>query len=230
MDYSVAKASKGGVKVSQPEIIGDIRYGIPIPDHSVNLIYTIHTFEHLVLTDLIKVLQLCRNKLKVGGLVRIVVPDFDEMIKDYLNQAPVKQDIWEIKPNFPIGTPTELFIARIMYPDHKYLLNFEILNSLLMKTGYVDIKKCKPGETSQQNLENIFLKKEINRVGDIIIEALNPSLSNSKIEKRYSSLLNLKLSRVNDQLPRFPELNWFKEKYLKTRKINLVYWNKGVQS
>jgi predicted SAM-dependent methyltransferase len=66
MDYSVAKASKNGVKVKQPEIFGDLRSGIPVLNHSVDLIYTIHTFEHLTVSDLIDVLRNCRNKLKGG--------------------------------------------------------------------------------------------------------------------------------------------------------------------
>jgi len=110
-------------------------------------------------------------------VIRIVVPDFEEMISDFHKQTPVIQSNWEINANFPINTPTELFIARILYPDHKYLLNFEIIKSMLQSVGFVDIRKCKPGETKELNLATIFYLKEDQRIGDIIIEAIKPDNS-----------------------------------------------------
>jgi predicted SAM-dependent methyltransferase len=232
MDHSVSKAYKSEYKVQQPEILADLRDGIPIDDCSVDLFYSIHTFEHLSFSELSNCLKECRLKLKIGGGIRIVVPCFDSMIKDYQNQAPVNPEIWEIDPNFPIDTPTKLFIARILYHDHKYLLNFEILHDLLIDSGFSNVNKCYAGETRFDMLKSIFLNKEQTRIGgDLIVEAVNlkPDYYSTRMKRSVISSIttffNIRACRVRSQLPRFPEKLWFEEKYFKFKPINLKYFD-----
>jgi predicted SAM-dependent methyltransferase len=232
MEYSVSKAQKRGKRLKQPEILGDITKGLPFNDNSVDVFYTIHTFEHLTYVDLQNCLLSCLRKLKSGGVLRIVVPDLDCMIRDYLSQASFDSRDYEVNLEFPMDTPTQLFISRVLYHDHKYLLNFEILSNLLREVGFQEFSQVGPGESAVAVLRNVFLEKELNRIGgDLIVEATKTTLlseSNQSLSsKRFSlpSFLNLKLTRINKTLPRFPELLWFQEKIYKSRRKRFVYWS-----
>lgn len=55
--------------------------GVPI-----ELIYTSHFLEHLPLNQAKKFLQNCYNVLGTNGIIRIVVPDLENICNEYLNQ------------------------------------------------------------------------------------------------------------------------------------------------
>jgi len=78
----------GKRKVGPPDIIADITQHINLPDNSVDLIFSRATMEHLTYPDLINCLLENHRLLKKGGIVRMLVPDFDIMIQDYLNKLP----------------------------------------------------------------------------------------------------------------------------------------------
>ena len=56
---------------------------IPERDKSVDLIYICHMIEHLDQEETSNILQECKRVLKPGGIVRIVVPDFDRLVDSY---------------------------------------------------------------------------------------------------------------------------------------------------
>jgi predicted SAM-dependent methyltransferase len=78
----------GKRKAGPPDIIADITQHISLPDNSVDLIFSRATMEHLTYPDLINCLLENHRLLKKGGIVRMLVPDFDIMIQDYLNKLP----------------------------------------------------------------------------------------------------------------------------------------------
>jgi predicted SAM-dependent methyltransferase len=225
LDNNVSKQFKKGIKLTRPEIISDLRDPLPFLDNSVDLIYTIHTMEHLAFPDLLNCLSECNRVLKQEGIIRIVVPCFDCMISDYLSNKSVDGRPWEIDSNLPLDDHIDFFIARVMYHDHKYLHNFETLSKVLSKTGFSSISKCGPGETRQFSLQKIFLDKEINRYGDVIVEAVKlfnrpkPQEHSQQFQNRKRrgilSFLNLRIGRDRGLLPCFPEKLWFYEKFLR---------------
>ena len=62
----------------------DVRKRIPFPDSSVSCIYSSHTFEHFTYEESRAVAQECFRVLRLGGILRIVVPDLGIMVHDYL--------------------------------------------------------------------------------------------------------------------------------------------------
>lgn len=236
-DNNVSKQFKKGRNVGPPEILGDLTRELPFPDESVDLFYTIHTFEHLTYPELINCLLESRRSLKHGGIIRIVVPCFDCMINDYKIGSPVEKDYWEIDKNLPLNTPTDLFIARILYHDHRYLHNYDTLSRILSNTGFSQISVCGPGQTKQSELSEVFYSKENGRVGDVIVEARNlgenPVYAKQEFEQNkklslirnvLENFFNVKIGRSRRLLPMFPEKKWFYEMYLKIRSTKLIYF------
>jgi 2-polyprenyl-3-methyl-5-hydroxy-6-metoxy-1,4-benzoquinol methylase len=64
-------------------IVKDLRDIVFIPPGSVNLIYMCHVLEHVPHTETSSVIRAMANALKVGGTLRISVPDFEKMISIY---------------------------------------------------------------------------------------------------------------------------------------------------
>ncbi len=64
----------------------DLRQPLPFADAAVDAVYASHVLEHLDRSEGKKLLAECRRILKPGGIVRIVVPDLEELCRFYLRQ------------------------------------------------------------------------------------------------------------------------------------------------
>ncbi len=70
-----------------PEIQAfDLRKPLPFADGTVDAVYASHVLEHLDLAEGRRLLSECRRILKPGGIVRIVVPDFEDLCRFYLQR------------------------------------------------------------------------------------------------------------------------------------------------
>jgi predicted SAM-dependent methyltransferase len=61
----------------------DLRRPLPIADSSVDAIFTEHMLEHLTYGDAVVLVRECARVLRPGGLMRIVVPDFEKQARSY---------------------------------------------------------------------------------------------------------------------------------------------------
>lgn len=70
---------------SPPDIrIHDLRHGIPFGDGTVDIVYASHVLEHLTRNVGREFLREIYRVLKPGGIVRIVVPDLEAAVRQYL--------------------------------------------------------------------------------------------------------------------------------------------------
>ena len=77
--------------VSSGEVMScDLRKGIPFSDASCDVIYHSHLLEHLSRARAATFLQECYRVLKPGGILRIVVPDLEGIVRSYLSQLEKK--------------------------------------------------------------------------------------------------------------------------------------------
>lgn len=214
----------GKNKSGAPDILADISEYIPLEDNYVDLVYSKATLEHLTYNELINCLLESRRILKRGGVVRIVVPNFDKMIENYLDKkyTPGLKNV--IFPNEKVSNEdyVETFIGRILYFDHRYLHNFHTLKKALEKTGFSEIRECKPGDSKIEEANGELYNTELKREGEIIVEAtkLDCEPMAKMTEKKYpknplsyflARFLNIKFSTFTEGRARFPQKYWFKE-------------------
>lgn len=62
----------------------DVTKGLPFRDQTIECIYSSHTFEHFTWQQSLSVARECFRVLKPGGVLRIVVPDLELLVRDYL--------------------------------------------------------------------------------------------------------------------------------------------------
>jgi predicted SAM-dependent methyltransferase len=63
----------------------DIRNKLPFVDNSVDTIYHSHVLEHLNKADGKKFIADCYRVLKPGGIIRVVIPDLEQICLEYLS-------------------------------------------------------------------------------------------------------------------------------------------------
>lgn len=85
---------------------------IPESENSVDLIYTCHMLEHLDPKESEKFLKECKRVLKKDGILRIVVPSFEILIKNYQQNKNV--DIF-IEESCLVGEKPKTFIKKLQY-------------------------------------------------------------------------------------------------------------------
>ncbi len=64
----------------------DIRKPLPFESGTVDAVYASHVLEHLDREEGLGLLQECRRVLKPGGILRIVVPDLEDLCRFYLDR------------------------------------------------------------------------------------------------------------------------------------------------
>lgn len=68
-----------------PEVIQcDILKGLPFADETFDVIYNSHFLEHLSYVDGKNILVECKRVIKKNGIIRIVLPDLERMVNEYL--------------------------------------------------------------------------------------------------------------------------------------------------
>ena len=99
-------------------------------DNSVDEIYASHILEHFQRYEIFDVLKEWNRILKVGGILRIAVPDFNSCVNVYNKN----HNIFEVLGLIIGGQNNE-------YDNHYNIFNFEIIKEFLENTGYTDIQK-----------------------------------------------------------------------------------------
>jgi SAM-dependent methyltransferase len=68
-----------------PQVIQhDLRFGIPLPDASCDVVYHSAVLEHIRRSDVKSFLAECHRVLKPGGIIRVGVPDLEKICQLYL--------------------------------------------------------------------------------------------------------------------------------------------------
>ncbi|MEM2154883.1 MAG: methyltransferase domain-containing protein [Nitrososphaeria archaeon] len=70
---------------SSPNIISfDLRRGLPFPNDYFDAVYHSHVLEHLTQEEAKKLMQECWRVLKPNSVLRVVVPDLESIVENYL--------------------------------------------------------------------------------------------------------------------------------------------------
>lgn len=110
-------------------IFHNLAYGIPLPDASVDFIFTAHLLEHLTRADAQRLTRAMWRVLKPGGCVRITVPDLARAFELY--QQGKTEDALGF---FFLDAASDL-------GRHHYMYDFESLAALLAGAGFRAIER-----------------------------------------------------------------------------------------
>jgi len=110
--------------------ITDITELYMFPNESIDLLYAAHVLEHIKRSKLKKTLKEWYRVLKIGGVFRFGVPDFDQLIEVYeANSRDVNSVIFQI-----MGSEGE-------YDDHHTIWNYNFAKKIMEETGFKEVRR-----------------------------------------------------------------------------------------
>jgi predicted SAM-dependent methyltransferase len=133
----------------------NFREPLPFETGSVSLVYSEHVFEHLFKEEAEKLLKECFRVLKMGGKLRLGVPDAEIYFKKYVEGdkaffSRLKHLGGASEPlEHPIDVINQLFR---MGGDHLFAWDFESLEDATTKAGFSNVKRYESGEASIADL------------------------------------------------------------------------------
>jgi len=121
----------------------DLAYGLPLADGTVDFVYSSHFIEHLFRKDAEYLLRESYRVLKLGGTIRISVPDLEYALSLYAvgEKEKMLSDYFFVEDD-------DSYYAR-----HKYMYDYSMLADVLWKVGFQDIRRCVFREGKTPDLE-----------------------------------------------------------------------------
>jgi predicted SAM-dependent methyltransferase len=113
-------------------------------DASVDLIYASHCLEHFPYTKVLQVLSEWNRVLKKGRILRLSVPDFDNIIETYRLS----------------GNKIESVLSAIVggqnykYNYHYVVFNKDYLTDLLLRAGFCQVREWCPGSSDLKSFDD----------------------------------------------------------------------------
>lgn len=105
-------------------------------DNSIDLIYSSHSFEYFDRIKGIEVLKEWHRVLKPKGILRIAVPDFDQLVTLYNRTGDIEKILGPLYGRMEIKTKNS---EQILY--HKTTYNFKSLKSILEICGFTNVTR-----------------------------------------------------------------------------------------
>jgi len=132
---------------------------IPEKDNSVDILYSSHMLEHLDKRETKQFICEAKRILIPGGIIRIVVPDFDKLINDYMvSNNPEKF----LDDSCLVGEKPKTIIKKLQYLIQGHGWHFNMYNKttlidLLKKYKFKEIAIINPGETRIKQVDGLDL-------------------------------------------------------------------------
>lgn len=147
----------------RPDVICDVRY-LPVPDETFDIVFSSHTLEHFGWVSVDKVLKEWSRVLKVGGELRIVVPNLRHVAQRVVDDKMLPTDFW------------------ILYGEQDYAKNFHAvgftpntLRDLVASLGIYDNIQIREGEIDGPPTPNSWnLQVKATKVKNIELDNITP--------------------------------------------------------
>jgi predicted SAM-dependent methyltransferase len=117
----------------------DFSRPLPIPDDALDGIFCEHVMEHFTFETGLKICAELHRTLHPGGVIRIIVPDAERIVRSYLDD-PAKLIAYRSLENATAMQVVNSFF-RQRY-EHEFLYDWETMRKLLTEAGFSDISRC----------------------------------------------------------------------------------------
>ena len=148
---------------------GDLLKGLDLRQGSCKLIFASHVLEHLSLPDFKVALNNFYSYLQPGGILRIIVPDLEQYINNYIEQRsdPVlskNASNWFMEKTYLgyTGSRSTLYQRlREIFANsrHQWMWDEPSLSHALVEHNFKNIRRCNFGDWSDPRFESVENKK-----------------------------------------------------------------------
>lgn len=151
---------KNAVRFPDNVQYGDIVRGLPIEAESCDGIYCSHVLEHLAYEDCLVALRNTYVYLKPGGIFRLVVPDLEQLVNEYVGKSHDSPAVWLMKATQlgqfrrPRGL-RELCLNLLGNAAHRWMWDEKSLRNALRDTGFTDVRLAAYGDASDLRFADV---------------------------------------------------------------------------
>lgn len=109
----------------------DLRYPLKCRDNVWDGVFSEHVFEHLYPGQVLYLMKELNRTMRTGGVIRIVVPDLEQIVRDYVNTGKENQEnsaklIWDLTQNW----------------GHRSVWDFQLMKEVLTAAGFRLVTQC----------------------------------------------------------------------------------------
>lgn len=146
---------------SGADINWDLRKGIPLPNDSVDKMYSSHLLEHIPYQQLIPFLRECRRALRSDGEFLVCVPNARLYIDGYISgELFCSKEMWSQQALVETGSKIDqLNYMAYMNDKHKYMFDEENLVNTLLTAGFAsaELRQFDPSvDLKERDFESIY--------------------------------------------------------------------------
>lgn len=136
------------------QLIIDIRWPLPFPANYLERIYSEHVLEHVTYGTAIRFLREALRVLAPGGVIRIAMPDLDDLIEGYSENW--RRFEWVRWPEHAfIKTRAQMINIAFRWWGHEHLYNREELVRALIEGGFTEFRFVDIGTSEHDDLRNL---------------------------------------------------------------------------
>jgi len=150
------------------ELIVFLEKRLPLRGECLDRIYCEHVLEHVPYDIGVFFLKEAMRTLRVGGRIRVAVPDLEDLVAGYFHQDWKKRFDWVNWPEFAfISTRAEMINIGFRWWGHSHLYDREEMARALSEAGFVDFKFVGHGESEFDDLRGLESRAD----STLIVEA-----------------------------------------------------------
>lgn len=141
----------------------DASQPFPLPDNSFDYIYSEHMIEHIDYWAGQRMLAECYRVAKPGARIRITCPDFEFLIRMYVEPTQLDQEYIEKEKPEWAPYPNAIFTINnyVRAWGHQFIYNKPTLAASLEAAGFVDIEDFKIRQSNDPNLQNLEIESRM---------------------------------------------------------------------
>tara|TARA_B100001250_G_C19749546_1_gene767040 strand:+ start:360 stop:1007 length:648 start_codon:yes stop_codon:yes gene_type:complete len=150
----------------------NVSKNIPEKDSTVDVVYSCHMVEHLEKEDAILFLKESYRVLKMGGIIRVVVPNLKQQVESYIKKGDADEFILStfLTRKFPKSFFEKLNYILVGDRNHQWMYDGDSLCKLLSLSGFKNPKIVEPGTTLIKNPGMLDLKERYEE--SVYVEAI----------------------------------------------------------
>ncbi len=126
--------------------------GLPFANGSVSVVYSSHTFEHFTYSQSLALTKECFRVLQPGGILRIVVPDLELIVSEYLSD-PDPLASHRLVQRLLLGHTWQ----DVLHPGahHSQMFDARSLLAMISEAGFKEVRRCAFRESDAPDLTQI---------------------------------------------------------------------------
>jgi predicted SAM-dependent methyltransferase len=168
----ITEANKIQVHWNPNIVIQDLRKPLPFRDCSVRVVYSSHVLEHMYFEDGQRLIRECFRVLEKGGVLRLVVPDLQSIVREYLGERPFREPANEAERLPPAdqlnrrllmrgqAPPSRKVFSRLYsfwadFHSHKWMYDADSLTHHLESAGFIEVRQMDLHHSRISGIEQI---------------------------------------------------------------------------